>query len=64
MDTLRTAYRGYHVYLVRQPAGWSFSAQPKSSEVPILPGSPFSYFASIEIANAEARNRIDTAMAL
>lgn len=64
MDPLRTAYRGYHIYLVGEASSWSFSAQPATHDFPILPRSTFPLYVSSEAALAEAKKRIDRLLAI
>jgi hypothetical protein len=62
VDTFRTTYRGYYIYLLQKSEGWSLMVAPIAPDLPILARSEFANFDCMETAIAAARNRIDRMM--
>ena len=62
MDT--STYRGYFIHLAVDASLWSFSAQPTTPELPILPRPIYRPCASRAAALAEAKKCIDYLLAI
>ncbi len=56
-------YRGYLIQVTRVH-GWSFSVQPTTPSLPILPHAVYSRYVSSETAIAEAKMQIDRLLAI
>jgi hypothetical protein len=56
-------YRGYLIQVSRVQ-GWSFSAQPTTPFLPILPHAVYSRYVSSEAAIVEAKMQIDRLLAI
>jgi hypothetical protein len=59
-----STYRGYLIQLATDASLWSFSAQPATPELPILPRVIYRPCASREAAHAEAKKCIDYLLAI
>jgi predicted aminopeptidase len=59
-----STYRGYFIHLAADASLWSFSAQPTTLELPVLPRVIYRPCVSREAALAEAKKSIDYMLAI